>query len=108
MASVVPRAEGLGEGETKVPASLYPAPWRAAVLGPAALVTRPGQAEAEKPGSMEERGHESRDGGPGVGDPGTGQGPWWGGAQQGCLSWAWSGWNGLGVAFMGLAWPRQA
>jgi len=77
-------------------------------LGPAALVTRPGQAEAEKPGSMEERGHKPRDGGPRVGDPNRGQGPWWGRARQGWVSWAWSGCNGLGVACVGLAGPQQA
>lgn len=54
-----PEQKGWGEGKTEAPGSLYPAPgWAATVLGPAALVTRPGQAKAEKPGSMEERGHD--------------------------------------------------
>lgn len=53
-------------GETKVPASLSPAPWWATVVGTAAKVRRPGQAEAEKPGSIEERGPgQSRDAGTG-------------------------------------------
>lgn len=66
LASVIPGAEGLGMGETKVPASLSPAPWWAIVVGTAAKVRRPGQAEAEKPGSIEERGPgQSRDAGTG-------------------------------------------
>lgn len=97
-----PERKGWGEGETKVLGSLYPASWWGAVLGPAALGTRPGQAKAEKPGSVEERTRTR------VGAPGMGQGPWWGRARQGWASWAWSGCTGLGVACAGLAWPQQA
>lgn len=76
------RASRAGEGETKALASLYPASWLAAVLGPVALVTRPGQAKAEKPGSMEERGHEPREGGPGEETPSGAEAHNWGGGSK--------------------------
>lgn len=58
LASVVPGAEGLGdEGDQSQPQPplALPCPLAGCCLGTAVLVRRPGQAEAEKPGSMAER-----------------------------------------------------
>lgn len=56
MASVIFGAEGLGPGARDHKAQPpYPAPWGAAVLETTALVRRPGQAKAEKPGRIEEK-----------------------------------------------------
>lgn len=78
LASVVPGAEGLGdEGDQSRPQPPLPLPCPLAgcCLGAAALVRRPGQAEAEKLGSMAERGFgPSRDAGTRVGGPAVGGG----------------------------------